>query len=445
MTLQANNMSNPILITLKSTVPGSSGDDQVDSILKKVKSIRQSVTILRDDNIDFERIRDQYIIHLQQCQEDHNILRSIYKKLKLKFDLGTTEEEQQQTQAPMMSEVAPTTPAMRKISTLENIKITPLIEVNQNCYTESSVRLKFALNTSSVICTSQYSHDGNKIAFADGNYVYIIQSDDGEILTTIALNPSPSTENAHTRVLRFSPDDKLIALGSMNDVLLFDANTTKLLHRFEGHTKEVSSIAFNKDGTWLLTGGFDGLLLIWDTHSYAQIKNLSHSNNNNSGTDGAIVKIATTPEVPFYSIGFMNGIIGIYDEFFEQPMMSFTAHSKILMGIAVSALDDTIGTVSQDQTVKVWTMRGIAMCRHTLSGHTNMVIAVTFSPKSPIMFTGSKDQTVRMWNQKTGVNLAVINAHQDTVFEIDHHPTNNQFVSCSGEGVVCVWDYDNPK
>jgi WD40 repeat protein len=61
------------------------------------------------------------------------------------------------------------------------------------------------------------------------------------------------------------------------------------------------------------------------------------------------------------------------------------------------------------------------------------------------MITGSKDQTIRMWQHKTGRPLCTVSVHRNTLFEIDHHPSQRSFVSCGGDGVVCVWDYDDPK
>jgi WD40 repeat protein len=152
--------------------------------------------------------------------------------------------------------------------------------------------------------------------------------------------------------------------------------------------------------------------------------------------------MATTPDVPFYAIGFATGAIGIYNEEFAEPMMTFSAHSQVLMGLAVSPFDDTVATVSQDKLVKVWMMRTTATCKHTLEGHSDFVLSVAMSPLAPLMITGSCDQMIKIWHPTTGALLCNIELHEDTVFEVDHHPTQRVFASCGGDGVVCIWDYD---
>jgi WD40 repeat protein len=278
------------------------------------------------------------------------------------------------------------------------------------------------------------------VAFADGYCVFICQSTDGEIIARIDIPNSGDEPTVHTRAIKFSPNSRLIAISAERDsVILYDADTQKLVGTFQGHRKTVSAIAFNADSSWLISGGFDGQIIVRDLEMQAERKRLQHTT---SDQDGTIVQIATTPEVPFYAVGFMSGAIGIYNAEFEEPMMKFIAHQQILMGVSVSPFDDTVVTVSQDQTAKVWLMRASASCKHTLEGHTAFVMSVGMSPTKPIMITGSRDQSIRMWQYKTGKVICAISAHQNTIFQIDHHPAQNSFVSCSGDGVVCVWDYD---
>jgi WD40 repeat protein len=58
------------------------------------------------------------------------------------------------------------------------------------------------------------------------------------------------------------------------------------------------------------------------------------------------------------------------------------------------------------------------------------------------MITESKDQTIKVWQYKAGRLLCTIQAQHNTLFEIDHHPRDKCFVSCGGDRVICVCDYD---
>ncbi|OHT06012.1 Transcriptional repressor tup12-related protein [Tritrichomonas foetus] len=445
---------NGLHVTLHSTL--AEGCQSGESILQCIQKIRMSVAELRDTNLDLERIRDQYIIHLQQCTEDHSILRQIYKKLKMKLDFTNQQNSAQNeldenliknSQIPTditsnndvnkTAQVQSTVPMAKRMPTIENVKLMPEIVTFQP--NSPKISLRYAISTSTVICTVQFSTDGSKIAFADGNFVYIVNSEDGDINNVIELPHSNDPQRAHTRSIKFSPNDEILAVsGTNNDVLLYDVKTTKLIHTLPGHKREIASIIFNGDGSWVISGGYDGIINIWNTTTFEKVSELSHPQVN---SDGMIVALATTPEIPFYAIGFGNGSIGIYNEQFTPPMTNFTAHNTDLMYLTVSPFDETIATVSKDNTVKVWVMRGVASCKHTLEGHSDIVLSAAFSPSAPILFTGSKDQSIRMWNHKTGAALGTIMPKVNTIFQLDHHPTTNTIVSCSGEGVVCIWDY----
>ena len=77
----------------------------------------------------------------------------------------------------------------------------------------------------------------------------------------------------------------------------------------------------------------------------------------------------------------------------------------------------------------------------TLEGHTDIVLCAKFSYNNPLLFTGSKDKTIRVWSLEFGDCVALIGAHQNSVFGIDHHKKENRFISCGGDGTICAWEY----
>ncbi|OHT03640.1 Transcriptional repressor tup12-related protein [Tritrichomonas foetus] len=420
--------------------------DKVFSILKKINAIRESIEFLRNENLDTERIRDQYIIHLQQCQEDHHILKQIYKKLKFKIDSRSPDEQIVAESAMMQNGVQnpqidgqTLQPSFVQKPALIHAQISPTVKE----YSQSpkvNIRLRYALNSSTVVCSAQFSNNGQIVAFADGQNVYGVNYNDGELLFTYQLPPT-SSNNHHTRVLKFSPDDSLIALSGVDhDVFLIETQTGRLLHRFLLHSKEVNSIVFNQDGSWMITSGFDGVIIVWDMKTFQAIKNLDHSE---IGPDPTIVGIAPASDCSFYAVAFVCGIVGVYDESFSQAMVQFATQQRALMGINVSPLDDSIATASNDNIVKIWMLRAVAKLKAELAGHLDVVLTAEFAPNDNLVFTGSKDMKIMIWNQKNGQPLLEIEPHKNTIFQIDHHPTKKSFVSCSGDGVVCVWDYDD--
>jgi WD40 repeat protein len=205
----------------------------------------------------------------------------------------------------------------------------------------------------------------------------------------------------------------------------------------------VSTILFFQDGSTMLTGGFDGKLCMWSVPEFQLMRVIQHGVEGQIQKKDMIVSVAFGRDDEFLGIGFMNGAVGMYEPTFSQPMSTFQAHNEILLSLVISR-QDVIGTASHDKTVQLWSVRGVASCKHVLRGHEDSVVTLAFSPNDPVVFTGSKDEAIKCWSQKTGENLFTIKGHTNTIFQIDHHPTERAIVSCGGDGLVCVWDYELP-
>src|SRR5262249_49185823 len=69
--------------------------------------------------------------------------------------------------------------------------------------------------------------------------------------------------------LKFSPNGKLLAVAggqpsARGDLRLFDTSEWKLLHSLGGHLDTVSCVAFNTDGSKLVSASFDKTVGLWD-------------------------------------------------------------------------------------------------------------------------------------------------------------------------------------
>ncbi len=92
----------------------------------------------------------------------------------------------------------------------------------------------------------------------------------------VRVRDLPSTEIRQTLVghgsevlaIAFSPDDSLIATGSLDlTVRLWDARTGSTLHVLSGHALGIESVAFSPDGTRLASGDQLGVVRLWDVAS----------------------------------------------------------------------------------------------------------------------------------------------------------------------------------
>jgi len=78
--------------------------------------------------------------------------------------------------------------------------------------------------------------------------------------------------------LAISPDGSILAAGTAaGNVELFDlkAAATGTQHTLTGHSGEIFTLAFSRDGRWLSSAGFDGVVKIWSPQTASEVRALA--------------------------------------------------------------------------------------------------------------------------------------------------------------------------
>lgn len=335
----------------------------------------------------------------------------------------------------------------------------------------------FTLETNSIIRTIKYDSTGTRFAYANGRFLFIGLTSTGTIEKYAELPRVAGRYEMISRVVVFSPDGQYIAVSSSQfDICIFNITGANCIFvkKLEGHTQPVSGAIFSSDSTRLISGGCDGYIFIWDMQQFTLIDRISHSpstptatqtptteestnennenkeSNNNSNSaekdaskDYSIASISMGCNDSFVAVGFMKGFVGIYEPSFKKAVTHFQAHDEILWGVATSKTEPLLLTASQDKTVKMWNVDSTnTTCLMTFSGHNDYVVSTCFSLDNQLVFTASKDEMIRGFSTANGQCLFVIQAHKNTVFEVDQHPLKKEFISCSSDGLICTWNYN---
>lgn len=172
----------------------------------------------------------------------------------------------------------------------------------------------------------------------------------------------------------------------------WDIETGSELQLQDGHIKECSTIAFQCDGSLVLTGDWAGVALLWDLRSGQSIQTFQ-------GHVQKIVCSSFSPSGFQVATGSTDNNVRIWDLRKKKCFYTLPAHSNVISDVKYSNSGELFATSSFDGTVKLWNARDFELLQ-SLSGHTGKVMACDISPNELDVVTAGFDRTVKLWSTR---------------------------------------------
>jgi tRNA A-37 threonylcarbamoyl transferase component Bud32 len=126
----------------------------------------------------------------------------------------------------------------------------------------------------------------------------------------------------------------------------------------KGHTHPVGSASFSRDGSRIVTGGWDGTARVWDAKTGAEV-------------------------------------------------LTLKGHTAQVRSASFGPDGSRIVTASADKTARVWDAKSGAEVL-ALRGHSTYVWSASFSPDGLRIVTASADKSARVWDARTGGEFLVL-------------------------------------
>jgi WD40 repeat protein len=202
----------------------------------------------------------------------------------------------------------------------------------------------------------------------------------------------------------------------------------------ERHDGEVYACAYTPDSAFVLSGGWDGTLRLWDTSAGTTTTTLTASPK-------PLSACAAAPGGMHWLSGSMEGLLCIWDVVSHQVVESFVAHTRPISAICYSSDGQTLATASWDRQVAV---RKIGKEREgrVLSGHQDIVSGCRFTPDGLTLVSWSHDSTIKVWEVQGLRELATLSAHTDRVTAMALSPDGLWALSGSRDATVRLWNLE---
>jgi WD40 repeat protein/serine/threonine protein kinase len=254
----------------------------------------------------------------------------------------------------------------------------------------------------------------------------------------------PGSTDIYRNALAFSPDGKWLATASPGKtVKVWDINLIRggrgkrLVHNLEGHTGGILSVTFSLDSKLLASGGydFDGTMRIWDMATGQETKQLRDN-------IWSITSVAFSRDGQYLVVGSMDTTVRVWDVATAQVIRLEPRHTGQVMSVAFSRDGSLLASASGDRTVRLWEKgvdAGIWKLRKLLSDPTGGVECVAFSPGKELRLAwGGMGGTVKVWDERTD-QTHVLLGHTNWVESVAFSPDGNSIASGSWDGTVKIW------
>lgn len=195
---------------------------------------------------------------------------------------------------------------------------------------------------------------------------------------------------------------------------------------------ELLCCAYTPDGAFVVSGGWDGHMRLWETGAGMHLSALRIG-------DKPVSACSVAPDGKHLVSGGLDGLLAYWDALAHVRQSMFLAHGRPISGIVFGLDGVCVGTSSWDGTVSWWTsvreQKG-----NTFTGHRDIVAGLRLTPDGKNLVSWSHDSTVRLWDIGRGTQRSEMKGHQAKVYAGAISPDGKYAASGSQDGNLKLWD-----
>ncbi|RAH57163.1 WD40 repeat-like protein [Aspergillus piperis CBS 112811] len=253
-----------------------------------------------------------------------------------------------------------------------------------------------------------FSHNGRSLA---------LYCEQGLTIWDICHSPILSTFASRKTVIglvKFSPDNKLVASSTLGQVTLWDTTRCEVQHAPQGHTKPVTTVQFSQTGAVLASSSRDSIVRLWDISTGTVQRVLQGHSDAASG-------VSISPKGHLVAVSSKDGLIEIWDVSNGTLQHNLSSNCSKITNRMLFSPDESLLLVIWDSRMFLWDAV-TGTCKWTVepkrpdppmsdvtdssdsSTSFGYVETVAFSPSGNFLAAGFwRKHTVRLWNIGTGM------------------------------------------
>jgi len=247
-------------------------------------------------------------------------------------------------------------------------------------------------------------------------------------------------------------DGGRIAVGcASGDVILLETDGTKepkVLSTSAAHAAGVASLAFTSNGDRLASAGGDGVVRLWNIGQNATPSQIAKFDQAiKAGTSGTtpVTAVAFSADDKFIVGGGAEGVVRIWDVATSGEVRVLRAHSGWVTGVAYAPDGRTVLSCSVDKSARVFEL---PRSESSAPGHMGKALSIAVSRDGKYAATGSEDKTVKVWDLAAGREITTLSgseSHVSAVTFVGKDQVAAGTASRTADKKIRVWNFTNGR
>ncbi|XP_060689223.1 PWP2 small subunit processome component [Hemiscyllium ocellatum] len=230
-----------------------------------------------------------------------------------------------------------------------------------------------------------------------------------------------------------------IAFGcpGLGQLLVWEWQSESYVFKQQGHFNSMVTLSYSPDAQYIVTGGDDGKVKVWNTSSgFCIVTFTEHT--------------SAVTAVTFNSTGFvvlsasLDGTVRAFDLHRYRNFRTFTSPRPTQFTcLAVDMSGEIVCAGSQDSfEIFVWSMQ-TGRLLEVLAGHEGPVSNLSFSPSRTLLASASWDKTVKLWDMFDSWSTKETFVLNSDVLDVAFRPDGQELAAVTLDGQITFWDHQN--
>ncbi|MEZ5347487.1 MAG: serine/threonine-protein kinase [Pyrinomonadaceae bacterium] len=279
------------------------------------------------------------------------------------------------------------------------------------------------------------TEDGSTIATGDRSNTKTHQA----IYDVKSAKPKLHFSNEIINAGSFSGDGRSLAtLNSDGEIVIWDPADASEKLRFRAHSRKSdrivsgSTIAFSPDGNYVVSGGFDNLVMMWDPKT-GKLRRRIHE------FDDRVSRVGISHDNTRIFAASFDSTAKLFDSSTGQMVADFGKQPKPILSVAFDREGKTFATGGADGMIKIWDLINGKLLK-TYPGNAGFIWQIAFSPDGKRLVSASGEGVLRFWDTESDLEVLAIRTDSAVTNLLAFTPDGKTLITHGTNERIRLWE-----